>query len=294
MLPEKHYTKAVVGLGAVISASVFGPTLLARQGIAFGAAVIFPVLSMARMLEIWKRRGQEGSFGALAGRTVVDLFVTMVLSLIGASLLGGVLSDPRFLLEMDIYRGVKATFMLPVCLVFLLFMKNHGFWNKGENWRKPVARLEGFLKRPLNLNAFLVLGIFAFVAWVFIGRSGHTAGVPVPAIEQKLRYFLEETMWARPREKEFMIGHPAFFLAAWAAWKKLPTWFYGLCAVGAVIGQGSLVQTFCHMRSPILMSYVRALDGYAVGVVLGLIALVLFAWAYPHVQRLLARRDTLG
>jgi hypothetical protein len=278
----------------VISASVFGPTLLARQGIAFGAAVIFPVLSMARMLGIWKRRGQEGSFGALAGRTVVDLFVTMVLSLIGASLLGGVLSDTRFLLEMDIYRGVKATFMLPVCLVFLLFMKNHGFWNKGENWRKPVARLEGFLKRPLNLNAFLVLGIFAFVAWVFIGRSGHTAGVPVPAIEQKLRYFLEETMWARPREKEFMIGHPAFFLAAWAAWKKLPTWFYGLCAVGAVIGQGSLVQTFCHMRSPILMSYVRALDGYAVGVVLGLIALVLFAWAYPHVQRLLARRDTLG
>ena len=268
--------------------------MLARQGIAFGAAVIFPVLSMARMLEIWKRRGQEGSFGALAGRTVVDLFVTMVLSLIGASLLGGVLSDTRFLLEMDIYRGVKATFMLPVCLVFLLFMKNHGFWNKGENWRKPVARLEGFLKRPLNLNAFLVLGIFAFVAWVFIGRSGHTAGVPVPAIEQKLRYFLEETMWARPREKEFMIGHPAFFLAAWAAWKKLPTWFYGLCAVGAVIGQGSLVQTFCHMRSPILMSYVRALDGYAVGVVLGLIALVLFAWAYPHVQRLLARRDTLG
>lgn len=294
VLPEKHYTKAVVGLGAVISASVFGPTLLARQGIAFGAAVIFPVLSMARMLEIWKRRGQEGSFEALAGRTVVDLFVTMVLSLIGASLLGGVLSDTRFLLEMDIYRGVKATFMLPVCLVFLLFMKNHGFWNKGENWRKPVARLEGFLKRPLNLNAFLVLGIFAFVAWVFIGRSGHTAGVPVPAIEQKLRYFLEETMWARPREKEFMIGHPAFFLAAWAAWKKLPTWFYGLCAVGAVIGQGSLVQTFCHMRSPILMSYVRALDGYAVGVVLGLIALVLFAWAYPHVQRLLARRDTLG
>ena len=132
------------------------------------------------------------------------------------------------------------------------------------------------------------------MAWVFIGRSGHTAGVPVPAIEQKLRYFLEETMWARPREKEFMIGHPAFFLAAWAAWKKLPTWFYGLCAVGAVIGQGALVQTFCHMRSPILMSYVRALDGYAVGVVLGLIALVLFAWAYPHVQRLLARRDTLG
>lgn len=26
-------------------------------------------------------------------------------------------------------------------------------------------------------------------AWIFVGRSGHTAGVPVPAIELKLRAF---------------------------------------------------------------------------------------------------------
>ena len=102
-------------------------------------------------------------------------------------------------------------------------------------------------------------------------------------------------MWARPREKEFMIGHPAFFLAAWAAWKKLPTWFYGLCVTGAAIGQGSAVQTFAHMRSPILMSYVRALDGYGVGVAAGLIALAIFALAYPHVQAFYQkRRNPLG
>ena len=102
-------------------------------------------------------------------------------------------------------------------------------------------------------------------------------------------------MWARPREKEFMIGHPAFFLAAWAAWKQLPAWFYGLCVTAAAIGQGSLVQTFCHMRTPILMSYVRALDGYVVGVVAGLIAVIIFAAAYPHVLRLIQkRRNSVG
>ena len=30
------------------------------------------------------------------------------------------------------------------------------------------------------------------VAVIFIGRSGHTAGVPVPGIELKIRAFLEQ------------------------------------------------------------------------------------------------------
>lgn len=297
ILPERHYVKGVGIFGALVTTGLFaGPLgLVARQGAAFGAAVIFPVLSMHRMMGIWRKNGAKGSLGTVALRTCVHLFETILLSLIGAAMVGGILSDTRFLLEMDIYRGVKATFMLPVVLTFLLFLRTHGLWQQGEDWRKPFHRVMGFLDRPLNLKALFILGVFAFVAWVFIGRSGHTAGVPVPAIEQKLRFFLEETMWARPREKEFMIGHPAFFLAAWAAWKKLPTWFYGLCVTGAAIGQGSAVQTFAHMRSPILMSYVRALDGYGVGVAAGLIALAIFALAYPHVQAFYQkRRNPLG
>lgn len=51
-------------------------------------------------------------------------------------------------------------------------------------------------------------------------------------------------------------------------------------AVAATIGQASLVQTFCHMRTPIFMSYVRALDGYALGVILGVLAVVVFEGLY--------------
>ena len=35
---------------------------------------------------------------------------------------------------------------------------------------------------------FAMLGV---VGWVFVGRSGHTAGVPVPGFEIALRRFLE-------------------------------------------------------------------------------------------------------
>ena len=297
LLPEKHYGKAVALLAILVCAALYVGrlTLVTRQAIAFGAAVIFPVLSMARMMQLWDQSGSQGTIWQVAARTTVHLLETLLLSLIGAALVGGVLSDTRFLLEMDIYRGVKATFMLPVMLVFLLFCKTHGLWQEGESWRKPLARLEAFLDRPFNLKTLAVLGVFAFVAWVFIGRSGHTAGVPVPAIELKLRYFLEQVMWARPREKEFMIGHPAFYIAAWAAWKRLPVWFNGLCVTAAAIGQGSAVQTFAHMRSPILMSYVRAADGYGVGVLVGLAGLFVFVQGYPRVRHFIqTRREFRG
>ena len=43
------------------------------------------------------------------------------------------------------------------------------------------------------------------VAVIFIGRSGHTAGVPVPGIELKIRAFLEQAFYARPRSKKFLL-----------------------------------------------------------------------------------------
>ena len=296
ILREAHYAKLTVVLGLLLCAGIAaGPlTLLTRQSIALGAAVIFPVLSISRMLTIWDKNNGQGSLLKVASSSVVYLFETLFLSMVGASMIGAVLSDTRFLLELDIYRGVKATFMLPVILTFLLFIRTHGLWQEGESWLTPLRRIKNFLARPLTLKALVILGVFAFVAWVFIGRSGHTAGAPVPGIEIKLRWFLEETMRARPREKEFLIGHPAFFLAAWAAWKKLPVWFCGLCTVGAVIGQGSAVQTFCHMRSPILLSYTRAWDGFLGGSVLGLIALCLFAGIYRVWKTWWQRRNGLA
>lgn len=101
-------------------------------------------------------------------------------------------------------------------------------------------------------------------------------------------------MYARPREKEFLIGHPAFYLTAWCVLRKLPTWAYGLFAVAATIGQASLVQTFCHMRTPIFMSYVRALDGYALGVILGVLAVVVFEGLYRAYGGYKKGRDARG
>ena len=192
---------------------------------------------------------------------------------------------------MDIYRGVKVTFMLPVLLTLLLFLRTHGLWKKGEDWRKPLHRVVEFLDRPLNLKALAVLGIFAFVAWVFIGRSGpygrgtgSHGGTETPVLPGGNHVGTDLVK---------KIHHRPSGLSSWLPGRPGNSFPPGSTVCASRLrpsARGSLVQTFCHMRTPILMSYVRALDGYVVGVVAGLIAVAIFAAAYPHVLRLIQKR----
>ena len=123
----------------------------------------------------------------------------------------------------------------------------------------------------------IVLAILGLVAFVFVGRSGHTAGVPVPGAEVALRRFLENAMYARPREKEFLIGHPAFFLMVAAMYRKWPQILHFFLVLAAAIGVGSMVETFAHIRTPFLMSFIRGIDGWIVGMVIGILVIFLLA-----------------
>lgn len=81
-----------------------------------------------------------------------------------------------------------------------------------------------------------------------------------------------------------MIGHPAFFIAVMAAYRMAPRLWQFALVCAAIIGQGSLVQTFCHMRTPVVMSFVRALDGYVVGIIFGIVGVLLLAAILPFVK----------
>ena len=88
-------------------------------------------------------------------------------------------------------------------------------------------------------------------------------------------------MYARPRSKELLIGHPAFMLAAMAWYRKWPTMMLFALVLVAAIGQGSMVETFAHMRTPVFMSFARGIGGIVLGGVLGAAAMVAVeAWQY--------------
>lgn len=255
-----------------------GGGTLARQATALAAAILFPVLAVTWQLDRWRRRGpRQGSpLGRLLGDGLGGLVIATAMSLAGGLYLGAVLADIRFLLEIEIFRGVKATLVVPLILVTVIYIVRYNPW-EGEHIDSPqavVRQLRRVLDYPIYVKTLLLFAAGAAAAWIFIGRSGHTAGVPVPAFEIKLRSFLEQVMYARPREKEFLIGHPAFLLAVMALHRHWPRLVHYILVVAATVGQASLVETFAHMRTPILMSFIRGLDGLLVGAILGVLAVV--------------------
>ena len=285
-----------LALWAVLSAGglallFIGRGLLTRQLLALAAASVFPVLSMSVIFNIWdKNTTDKHSLLSICWRGIWQLALAIALSLVGAAFLSAILTDSRFLLEIDIYRGVKLTFILPVIFTAILFIKRYDLLQVvGKGLQTLWKRLNGLLDKGLTFRHVVVLLVLMFIAYYFVGRSGHTGGVPVPAIELKMRAFLEQLMYARPREKEFMIGHPMFFLAVLAVYRCAPRWWQFVLTCAAVIGQGSLVQTFCHMRTPVVMSFVRALDGYAVGVVFGVGGVLVIGALLPLVLKLRRR-----
>lgn len=164
------------------------------------------------IFNIWdKNTSDKHNLLAICWNGIWQLALAIALSLVGAAFLSAILTDSRFLLEIDIYRGVKLTFILPVMLTAVLFMKRYDLLQVvGKGLKTLWERLNGLLDTEITFRHVAVLAVLLFIAYYFVGRSGHTGGVPVPAIELKMRAFLEQLMYARPREKEFMIGHPAF------------------------------------------------------------------------------------
>ncbi|HWR42456.1 DUF5693 family protein [Sporomusa sp.] len=274
-------------LVALLAAVLIFPILkgggtLSRQMAGLASAILFPALAMTWQLDRWRAQEAVGQFGHSAniGRIITAglgaLVVTTLLSLVGGLYLGAVLSDVRFFLEMEIFRGVKLTFVAPLILVTIVYLTRYNLFDNALSrdarglWRQVVT----ILNYPVTIRALLFVGAAAFAAWVFIGRSGHTAGVPVPAAELKLRALLEQVMYARPRGKEFLIGHPAFLLAAMAVYRQWPRLVQYILIITATIAQGSIVETFAHLRTPIFMSVIRGLDGLVLGAVVGAAAVI--------------------
>lgn len=267
----------ILSLVLVIPVLKGGGTLV-RQAAATVSAITFPSLAMIWQLDQWRKYsfGENKGLARIIGHALIGLTATLCLSLVGGFYVSGALADVRFLLEMEIFRGVKLTFVAPLLMVTLAYLARYNLFETVNNMdAKSIGRqIRKVLDCPVKVKTLLIFALTALAAWVFVGRSGHTAGVPVPAIELKLRRFLEYAVYARPRGKEFMIAHPAYFLAVMAMYRKWPQTLHYTLVMLATIGQGSLVETFAHMRTPVFMSFVRALDGLLAGAAIGIIVVI--------------------
>ena len=269
---------ALIGMGPIFVGAGGKVRLLA----ALLSANLFPALAMIGLLDLLRTRRfpKHTPTWRILMAGLVLLGIASALSMIGAAYLSGALSDTRYFLEFDIFRGIKLTFVLPMVLVAIAFLQRFDvFDGRFAAAAGALGQIKELLNLPVRvgslLGALLLLGALV----VLVLRSGHTSGMPVPGIELKFRAFLEQMFYARPRTKELMIGHPAFLLAVYAAARRAPAMVLLGLVLAATIGQGSMVETFAHMRTPIEMSFVRGIGGICLGAAIGalLIGLVT-AW----------------
>ena len=273
---DPKYQYMIMFFGAVILAIpiVMGQGNFARSMAALAAANLFPVLAMTYQMDKWKASKIQSSLKKIMVLALSGIMITGALSFIGGFYVGALLGDIKYLLEVNMYRGVKVTFVLPLILVTFSYLVRFNLFD-GEDYKgNAIAQIKKVLNYPIYVKSLVAFAFVALAGLIFVGRSGHTYGVPVPAAELKFRAFLEQLLYARPRSKELLIGHPAFMLAVMAFYRKWPNLLFYTLVIVATIGQGSLVETFAHIRTPIFMSFMRGLGGIILGAGIGLIALL--------------------
>ena len=246
------------GMAVLAAGSAAGLALWVNKLAALGAAVAFPTLALWAVAD-WAEGRRWGLVSAL-----LALWATSAVSAAGGVVVAALLVDWPFRMAADTFLGVKvATVAPPVLLGALYFAGQQTEPSRNAVWEQ----LRRWLARPVTVGGAVAVAVVAGVAVLLLLRTGNT-GVPVPSVEERLRDALERALVARPRTKEYLLGHPALVLAVTAKTMGFHGWTLPLLVAGAV-GQAGLVNSFSHLHTPLLYTAWRTANGLLLGTVLG-------------------------
>lgn len=242
-----------------------------RKLVALLAGIVFPTIACLRTLP-----RQGAALHVLPVNTCLTKAVRAIawasaITAIGIVHVIGLLATRPFMVHASQFLGIKAQHAVPLLLVALTVVAG-GIALPEETWARWKARAQSQFRAAMEEPArfgLLIVGIVALAAiMLIVARTGNDAGVGVSGAELKGRAILDRILPVRPRTKEFLVGHPLFILGLawwWRGRRRL-----GLpCLVFGSIGQVSLLNTFCHIHTPLLISAWRDGIGLVLGVLIG-------------------------
>ncbi|KAB3533554.1 DUF5693 family protein [Alkaliphilus serpentinus] len=224
--------------------------------------------------------------------SVKELFIASGISLIGALSVAAILSSIQYLLEMDIYRGVKISQLLPIFVFGLVFLKYFGYRrDKDENNTSiQLSEIKRLLLENIKIIYVLAGGILLVAGYIYISRTGHETNIKAFEFELIMRNILEENLLARPRTKEFIIGFPLMIMGIYYALKG-NKYLIILAGLGAVMGQTSIINTFSHLRTPLYISTIRTLYSLIFGIGIGLVYIAIMEAGIKVINKVLPSRE---
>jgi hypothetical protein len=305
----KRWRTILLVLGALGFAglAVLKPAMF-RLILSMSGGIVMPSLAAVgpcRVLMEKRRTEPQAKFGRVLGYTLGISVLTILTAFCGSLLATSALSQLSYMIEMDLYRGVKIMQLIPIGLFILAYLLVYAYEEtgardavlahvgpRGEKGR--VKRFNAYfaqvMKTPMQLGWFVaivviaVAAVFLLLVFVYyIYRTGNST--TTSETELAFRNFLENTLIARPRTKEMLIGWPMLMLFIWSlrrGMKFLPMVF----GMGMSIGLVSVVNTFLHIRTPFLLSLLRTGWGILFGLLIGLAAVVIAEGIYRLVRRI--------
>jgi len=250
-LPKLSILALAGGTAVWLALLMVSPTM-AKKLMSLLSVITFPTLSCLLFMKPEARS---------VGKSVLALLKMCAISYIGAILMVGMMADILFMLKLDQFVGVKLAHVVPIVAVpFILYI-----WNE----EKPLTFVKQLLEKALDYK-WTMLGVLVAVAGViYLSRTGNS-GAELSAAESAMRTFLNDAMGVRPRSKEFLIGYPFTLLLFWMGASR-KNW---ILTIPAIIGQVSLVNTYAHIHTALIMSMQRSLNGLILGIVVGVLLIV--------------------
>ena len=250
----------LAGLILTLVLAITGPLALWRKLLALGTAAAVPAGAVAVTLPRARPRGP-------LAQGLRSLWLAAAISAAGGVLVAALLTEWNFMMAADVFLGVKLAHVIPVALATLLVWRQE---RPLQDWREGTREIWRWSSQPLLLRYAIVVLLAGLAAAILLGRSGNF-GLPVLGPEERLRGLVENLLVARPRTKEYLVGHPALMVAAVAAAMGWRRWVLPLAAVGA-IGQAGIVNSFSHIHTPLLYTVWRTINALVLGSLLGALA----------------------
>ena len=296
-----------VGALGLAGLAVLKPSMF-RLILSMSGGIVMPSLAavgLCRVLLEKRRSEPQIKFGKLLGFTLGTAIATILTAFCGSLLASSALSQLSYILEIDLYRGVKLMQLIPIALFMLAYLLVYAYEETGareavlahagqRGEKNRVKRFNAYfgelMQTPMKLGWFLAIVVIAvaavFMLLVFayyMYRTGNST--TTSARELAFRNFLENALIARPRTKEMIVGWPMLMLFIWSLRRRmkfLPMIF----GTGMTIGLVSVVNTFLHIRTPFLLSLLRTGWGILFGLLIGTAVVIVAELIYHLVRRI--------
>ena len=241
------YVLGVLGFLGYIGLLKLRPTLACQLMALFGS-IMFPTYAMVKGIKEQPRDLKE---------SILAFLKICVISFGGVLTIIGCISRTNFAVGVDLFLGVKFATVVPIILVLIyLLYKEH---------QLDYKYYKGLLDKKISYGALIAIGLLAVVLYVYVSRTGNTG--TATGLERSFRQFLDNVLGVRPRTKEILIAYPVLLALLYYGYKER----YIVAVIFAVIGPISLVNTYAHIHTPVVISLIRSAYGIIFGIIIGLV-----------------------